>query len=210
MISLITKLNPSTLKQETFKAKELFNFILLLAFVYFITDPISTFFGDTSHTKTFGDFDLIGIFSALMFAPVIEEVTFRMHLSGQKKHAWGVLLMLVTFTLFMKLGWALVALLLFGGFIFIYYDEFAEFISVRYYNPVFYITAFLFSLAHINNIDSHILLHYKIIIILTYLPIGIYFGYIRKKYGLVMAILAHSFYNLSVLTLNGLCDFNFS
>jgi len=195
---------PNTIEREPIKLKELLIFTGLLCYIYIITDPIGTLFGISSHEQTFGDFDMSGILRILIFAPLIEEVFFRIHLSGQKKHAWGVLLMLIPLSLIFNLGWIIIILLLFGGFVILFYDKFSEFISEKYFNPVFFISSFLFALAHFHQIDAETFFGRFLIIIIAYLPIGIYFGYVRKKYGLAIVICTHSFFNFSVLTINSL------
>jgi hypothetical protein len=191
-----------TLKRTPLNLRELLLFSLLMSYIYLITDPIAALLNITSHTQTFKDFHYKGLFSVLIIAPIVEEVLFRIHLSGQKKHAWGVLLMAIPLSLVFHFAWILIIVLLFGGFIILYYDEFSNFISVRFFNYVFYFTGFIFALSHYNQIDAEMYYGKFIIILIAYFPIGLYFGYIRKKYGFVTGIVIHSFYNFSILAIN--------
>ncbi len=151
--------------------------------------------------QSFKDFDFENLLGILILAPILEEILCRIHLSGKKRHAWGALLMVIAFTLLMEIWWALLFILLFVGFVILYYDEFAEFIAVRFFNQVFYFSIFLFAFAHIHQIEAESF-YVKFFIVLIYLPISLYFGYARKKYGLAIAICAHSLYNFSVLAIN--------
>lgn len=194
-------LYPNTIKKEPIRLKELINFSVLLCYIYIITDPIGALLGISSQTQSFKDFDISGILRVLILAPIIEEVFFRTHLSGQRKHAWGVLLMVIPLSFIFNIGWALIILLLFGGFVILLYDKFSEFISEKFFNSVFYISSLLFAFAHYYQIDAE-LYGKLVIIIIAYLPIGLYFGYVRKKYGLTIAICTHSLLNFSVLAIN--------
>lgn len=195
---------PNRIEKESIKLKELLNFFGLLCYIYIITDPIGTLLGISSHEQSFGDFDMSGILRILIIAPLIEEIFFRIHLSGQKNHAWGGVLMLIPLSLMFNLGWLIIILLLFGGFIILFYDKFSEFISEKYFNQVFFISSFLFALAHFHQIDAETIFGRFLIIIIAYLPMGIYFGYVRKKYGLAIVICIHSFFNFTVLIINSL------
>ncbi len=200
MITKVFLLN--TIKRTLLNIRELLFFLMLLSYIFLITDPIGILLGITSHTQTFKDFHFQGLFRVLVLAPVLEETFFRIHLSGEKKHAWGVLLMAIPLSLTFNFGWVLIILLLFGGFIILYYDEFSNFISVRFFNPIFYITSLIFAITHYHQIDTEMFYGKIIVILIAYLPIGIYFGYIRKKYGFIAVIIVHSLYNFSILTIN--------
>jgi hypothetical protein len=194
---------PIKIEKQRFKFNELIPFSILLIYIYLIADPISILIGASFHIQSFNDFNLRDIAVILIIAPLIEEVTFRIHLSGDQKHAWGLLLMLLTFSIFMNFGWIVIIILFFGGFVFLFYDEFSKFVTEKFFNTIFFVSCFLFSLAHWDQIDTD-LFYPKILIVLIYLPISIYLAYARKKYGLAIAICAHSFYNFSVLALNSL------
>ncbi|MGF1587047.1 MAG: type II CAAX prenyl endopeptidase Rce1 family protein [Bacteroidales bacterium] len=194
---------PNNIKKDSIKFRELVIYSVLLIYIYLIADPLSTLLGTSFHTQSFNSFDMPDILAIVIIAPFIEEITFRVHLSGEKKHAWGLLLMVFTFSIFLEFWWTVVIILLFGGFVFLLYEGFSEFITGKFFNMIFFISCILFSLAHYNEIDSDSF-YIKILIVLIYLPISIYFAYTRRKYGLIIAIGAHSFYNFSVLTINSL------
>ncbi|MGF1587048.1 MAG: type II CAAX prenyl endopeptidase Rce1 family protein [Bacteroidales bacterium] len=199
----IKYLNPANIKEQQLKFQDFIIFSLLLVYIYFIAGPIVSLV-ESYNIKAFSDIDLKELLAILIVAPLIEEISFRTHLSGEKKDVWGALLMFFVFFFFLKIWWGIVILLLFGGFIFLLYDEFTELICGKYYNLVFYISSLLFGLAHINVINSDSIIFKLLFIVTLYLPISLYFGYVRKKLGLAYAICAHSFYNFSALTLNSL------
>lgn len=194
--------SPNTLERSPLKLKELLNFFGLLCYIYIITDPIASFFGISSNEQVFNDYELKGIIRVLIIAPILEELLFRIHLSGQRNHAWGSLLMIIPISLIFNLGWIIIILLLFGGFIVLFYEKFSEIISDKFFNLVFYISSFLFALAHFPVIDANTIYGRFLIIIIAYFPIGIYFGYMRKKYGLSISVCTHSLLNFSVLAIN--------
>ncbi|MGF1587046.1 MAG: type II CAAX prenyl endopeptidase Rce1 family protein [Bacteroidales bacterium] len=112
--------------------------------------------------------------------------------------------MVIPLSLIFQLRWILIILLLFGGFIILFYDKFSEFISVRFFKHVFFLSSFLFALAHFHQIDAETIFERLLIIIIAYFPIGIYFGYVRMKSGLPIVICMHSLLNFSVLAINSL------
>lgn len=199
----IKNLYPNNIKKQHFKFEDLIIFLSLLIYINFIASPIISLLESYS-SQAYGDFDVKELIMILIIAPFIEEISFRTHLSGDKKQAWGALLMFFVFLFFLKIWWGIVIFLLFGGFIILLYDEFAELICKKYYNLVFFLSSFLFGLAHINQIDSDLILFKLLFIVTLYFPISIYFGYVRKKLGLIFAIGAHSLYNFSALVINSL------
>ena len=195
--------HPNKIEKQPLKLNELILFSILLIYTYLIADPLSILLGASFHVQSFNDFNLHDIIVILIIAPLIEEVTFRIHLSGEQKHAWGLLLMALTFSIIMKSWWIVIIILLTGGLVFLLYDEFSKFVTGKFFNTIFFVSCLLFSLAHWDQIDTD-LFYPKILIVLIYLPISLYLAYARKKYGLAIAICAHSFYNFSVLTINSL------
>jgi hypothetical protein len=100
---LIKEVYPYNIRRQPIKASELVVFSLLLVYVYIIADPIVSPF--EVYFPGLTDVDLGDLLVILIAAPVIEEISFRIHLSGERKHARGVLLMLFVFFWFLKIWW---------------------------------------------------------------------------------------------------------
>ncbi len=195
------------IKEKAFSIHEIFYFLFLIIYIYIIASPISNNLQASMPIITFHQLNIIEALSILIIAPVVEEILFRIHLSGKKKHIWAIFLMVLS-SVFMLIPdlfvWILIIILLFGGFFLLYYEEISSILAGRFFNHLFYFSSVLFAMVHFHQVDANHILIKILVIIMFFFPLGIYFGYMRKRYGLASSILAHSFYNLSVLVINSL------
>jgi membrane protease YdiL (CAAX protease family) len=160
---------------------------------------------------TFGNISSLALLSALVFAPIIEEIIFRTHLSGRSIHSWSLLLMLcavlianfnhnrtVMIVFFFILVPAMILVL--------FSTKAMMFIFRKYFNYTFYITALLFSLMHFTAVNKDVQSWSQSlgITLFAFFPVAIVFGLVRRKYGLVFSILTHCINNILVLTLNSM------
>ncbi len=208
MHNLVIKIfDAKKIKRKAFSIQEVAYFFFLLLYIYVIANPISNKLEASIPIITFHELNLYGIINILIIAPVIEEFLFRIHLSGEKKHIWAVFLMIISFVfvfipdLFL---WFLIIILLFGGFFILYYEEFSSIMTGKLFNLLFYVSCILFALMHFHQVDAETIPVKIMVVLIFFFPLGFYFGYIRKSYGLVSSIIAHSLYNLSVLIINSL------
>lgn len=191
-------------------AKELkFYLGLILAIVLFslvIADSVMVMLGIEQDYDTFFTLEPEEILVSLTLTPVLEEIFFRTHLSYQKKHFFGVLLMAVASGLLFY-SVSTVVSIVFGLLfllILLFYDKAVEMILGNGQKVTFIATAVLFSLIHhayLTGYDFSVATKLSILL-LNYLPIGLFLGHIRYKLGLVHSIIGHSIYNTLILTGN--------
>ena len=210
MLSIIAELyNPKQIDSQ--RRVDLIQILTLLTILwlysYIVVDRIAVLLGNRAHTDSFSDLSVIEIVSALLFAPVIEEVVGRTCLSGKPSHAWGLPLMLLFCTITFKslgVGFLLVsfmAILVLS--ILMIRKRVLAFIFRIHYNKTFYFVSIVFAISHFFVIDEGVNLYSKIVLVLVaYLPLSLIFGYIRVKYGLVYSIFAHMLNNVAVLSIN--------
>jgi hypothetical protein len=203
MISI--SISPKNIKSSKYKSKEFFYFIFLIAYAYLIADPLSAYFDargyQTSFTNTNGH---IILFSVLV-TPFIEELIFRTHLSGRREDKWSLPVMISVFLyIFFDVNLYVISLILVIGMasIIFFNKKVSMFFLDRYFNYTFLFTSLGFALAHFSIVDIEIVPIKILILLVSYLPISLYFGYIRKKYGLMWSIGAHSLNNFTLILFN--------
>lgn len=168
-----------------------------------VVDAVFAKIGIVEEYDTFFSFDSVEIVASLIFAPIIEEILFRTHLSPSKKYFFGFPLMLlvcgIVFFELLPIITILFALLIVGTIIF--YDKVYDIISANYTQPLFILTSILFCLFHISYLESYNFSIFKkvIVLLINYLPISILLGIIRRKFKLANAIFGHMMYNLILL-----------
>ncbi len=142
------------------------------------------------------------IFLAIIFAPVVEELFFRMPLVFTKKNLYiSVCCGLILGVRFYLNGrysiFVVVAPIVFVGILAIlYFNKCKAFVAKRY-GLFFYTIAALFGLIHIFNFDG-ITAHNFIftpLIVMPQLLMGVLFGFIRATYGIGYSILFHAIVN---------------
>lgn len=135
------------------------------------------------------------IISAFILAPIIEEVIFRIYLSFKEEHYFGVLLFVIASALqFYQLGWFYLFIL---GIIFLlillFYEKSRIIISIKHPEITFWVTSVVFCFFHYSYLSEYSfnLLPQIGLLLLGYLPLSLYLGYIRNKQGLIISIIAH-------------------
>jgi hypothetical protein len=145
----------------------------------------------------------------VLIGPIIEEIIFRLSLN-LKKSAIAICISLIIYRLlgnkltkfdFSAIQDYLVLLISIATFFLIkniLSDNFLEILKSKYYPFVFYFFAITFALVHVNNfapIQYNILYVYPIYV-LPQFAMGLFFGYIRVKRGIIWSILLHMAVNL--------------
>ncbi|MCC9138791.1 type II CAAX prenyl endopeptidase Rce1 family protein [Pontibacter silvestris] len=199
-------LNPKQIRIESPRIGEVINFVIIIIYVYLVADPISKMLGASVQTESIHSFSNIELLIAIILAPIYEEIIFRTHLSGERKHFWSILIIIVILVVvFNNLGlFFIIPVATFFIVIIFNYQKFFNFAIEKHFNITFYVTSVLFAVVHYQNIDVDSPIKKIVILLLTYVPISIYFGYIRKKYGLLSSITVHSINNLLILYINSL------
>lgn len=176
----------------------------LIIYAYTFSDRVAIDLGASGFTDNFYDFNLFEITSMLVFAPIVEELICRGHLTKCEKHYWfmlvptailGVVLdnqVIWVFCLLTCITIAIFSLKLFPKF------------KNTLFLILFFITATMFSLLHAPLIDSGSISTDYGIALMAYVPGSIYLGYLRFRYGISHSVVFHSFLNATTLFLNGL------
>lgn len=143
-------------------------------------------------------------FKIVLFYPVIEELGFRLLLRVKRQFlsislSIQIVIVIAFFDL-IKLdifGFLFLASTLYLVLILTVNDWILEKIRLNY-KLYFYCTLILFALLHSYNYHIYNKLGYLLIIfyLLPPLVFGLYFGYVRLKYGFIYAVLLHIAYNL--------------
>jgi membrane protease YdiL (CAAX protease family) len=200
--------NKLTLSQEnrTFFLSSLIFFILILIYTYFVSDPVFQFYEIEGYDDSFKDLDKVGVFSALLIAPVLEEFIFRGYLTGYRKHFLFIIPQIII--LFIVLDdYFILILLLSALLIFLfYYDKrrSENIISNQLLYFSIFFTSILFSLIHYKNFQIDSLNFSLTLSLIAFLPGALFLAYVRYKKGLVYSILVHFLFNLLTLTINGI------
>lgn len=200
-ISQIT--DPGQITKDKFHCFEFVNIAILVAYGVVITDPICSHLGAEGHKVTISEKSLTGILSAVIFAPIIEEFIFRNALSGEKKHTWSCILLLFPFFL-IHFYFGLILTLTGLAYLGVKHDTISQIMTGKYFNHMFFFSALAFSFSHLLVIDTNSFLSKTLIVAIVFVPLGLYFGYVRKKYGLSYAIITHSAYNILILVSNSI------
>jgi membrane protease YdiL (CAAX protease family) len=146
------------------------------------------------------------IFYGIIFAPVVEEILFRLILRFNKKNL--VILIVSTFTLLILFIFKkdLIKILVYSfltigiSFCMIYFKPCKNFLT-KYFNICFYVIAGLFGILHIYNylgINISNLFLSPLFAIPQFI-LGLILGYIRINNGFFYAVLFHLLMNLSLL-----------
>jgi hypothetical protein len=145
----------------------------------------------------------------VLIGPIIEEILFRLSLN-LKKSAIAICISLIIYRLlgnrftafdFGNIFDYLTLLTSIAVFFLIknnLSDNFIEILKIRYYPFLFYFFAITFALGHVNNfapIQINILWVYPIYVLPQFV-MGLFFGYIRVKRGIIWSVLLHAAVNL--------------
>ncbi|MBS9523749.1 CPBP family intramembrane metalloprotease [Litoribacter alkaliphilus] len=183
-------------------------FITKLIYTYMVSDVIAMKLGVGGFDKSFAQMDQLSIVSALLIAPVVEELLFRFHLSGKRSHAYFFLISLAALYLIFFEYWFIY---LFTAAVFIACLMWESkktpdnpLLSRPFYLIIFVMTAIIFSALHFVNVEAENKLLALFMVIFALTPSALFFGYVRYKKGLKYSMIIHSLSNLAILSLNGL------
>jgi hypothetical protein len=98
-------------------------YIFILIYTYFISDPIFQFYEIEGYDDSFRDLDDIGIFSALLIAPVLEELIFRGYLTGYRKHFLFIIPQIIILFILLYKYFILISLISAFLIFLFYYDK---------------------------------------------------------------------------------------
>lgn len=183
-------------------------YLAIIVYTYLISDPIAMRLGVKGYDDTFSTIDSFSIWSALLIAPIIEELLFRFHLSGQRAHAYFFLIPLIIVMFVFKTYWYIFLL---GAILFLirmWWEEKKEpgkkNLSTFLFYTIVIITSLIFASLHFINVvtDNETLAIFLVIMALT--PAALLLSFIRYKKGLVYAMVFHCISNFITLFLNGL------
>lgn len=183
-------------------------YIAIIAYTYLISDPIAMSLGVKGYDRAFSDLDSVSIWSALLIAPIIEELIFRFHLSGRREHAYFFLIPMIIVMFVFNSFWYIFFL---GAVLFMirmWWEGRQESNKKNLSNFLFYtmviITTLIFTSLHFITVvtDDEMLAIFSVILALT--PSALLFSFIRYKKGLVYAMVFHSLSNFTTIFLNGL------
>lgn len=139
------------------------------------------------------------ILIGLLFAPVLEEFTFRFFLITKKKNLIIslALLMFLAFTLSENKYFHISISILLITLI-ILWKKTKEIIDLKFH-VFFYLQAVLFSFLHITNFINLFPNNLKIFSFLFVIPqffLGVFSGYLRLRVGIIASIILHVVFNL--------------
>jgi hypothetical protein len=183
-------------------------FIAKIAYTYLVADVIAVLLGVGGFDQSFGQMDNLSIWSALLIAPVIEELLFRFHLSGKRYHGCFFLIPLISLMIVFRELWffGLLAISLFLGYM-IWdskkYPEKANLSKGMFYT-IFILTAIIFAALHYGNVEAENQLMAIGMVVIAITPASLLYGYIRYKKGLQYSMAVHGISNFTIITLNGL------
>lgn len=177
--------------------------LLLILFLYF--SNLIQFF---PATKISDLTDMENLFLGVIFAPILEEIRFRLFL---KKNIFYVFIFIAFWLLSLDklptylaytLGVIIVVLIIFILLYWVKVDNLLTILYRKYFPYIFYFSAIIFALFHLNNFKTLAIPIWIIpLLVLPQFIMGLVFGYIRIKNGLLWSILTHSLYNSSILLL---------
>lgn len=183
-------------------------FIFIIAYGFIVVDNIFKLLKINNNIDTFYNLSGIEFVSAIFIAPILEEFIFRTHLSYERKHFYGILLIILASGLFYSDLGVYFLLFLFLLFIIIvfFYNKTQVLLMIRFPKATFLSTSIIFCVFHFFYLKDYdfTFLNKVMILLLHYLPLSLFLGFIRKKYGLSYSMMAHSVNNILVLLGNSL------
>jgi hypothetical protein len=147
------------------------------------------------------------VMTGVLFVPTVEEIVFRLPLRGTVQTLTPALSLFLWF-LISWLGGSQISVL--SGCVLIALNVFVwskswrkintqiEQIYQTYPRWIFYGSAIAFGAIHITNYERHIwpLLP---LVVLPQILVGLWFGFMRSRYGFIWAVCSHGFYNGTLL-----------
>lgn len=182
--------------------------IIIFCYQYLLIDPLAIKMGVGGMDIGFSNSDNLTIISALLLAPILEELFSRGFLTGKRNHFWFFFLQpLIGAFMFKEFSWFFLG----TGLLFLvvllweqHRDPEQNYISRSLFYFSFLFAALFFTLLHYENIESQSL---EITLAFTFaaiLPAALLFGWIRFQGGLRYSMTAHALFNLITITLNEL------
>lgn len=178
----------------------------LIAFTSIIVIyPVTTLFG-LEHISQKG-YSMAAIITGVIFAPIYEEIIFRLCLIANKKNYYIVLISLISLiiiSLFREKYW--VSSILSGVFLLLLslkivkYTNLQTFYAVNF-KYIFWFSSFLFGLLHMTNYSGNYLTILALSPILCFpqIAMGFILGYIRMNYGFIFGVIVHIIINSALL-----------
>ncbi len=176
-------------------------FFSLLAYNFLIIDSITIYFNLSNGIKTITTSSLITLLSAILFAPLIEEFVFRWSLNRNDDVKYYIYLLVSVCILFFVETYFGILLFTIFSYLFSFKYKFKT-ESKIHFNLFLFSAAISFCIVHIPVINAPTLSINIFMALITFLPIGLFFSYIRVCIGLREAIISHSIYNLLTLAIN--------
>lgn len=180
--------------------------IIIFCYQYLLIDPLAIQMGIGGMDLGFSNSNSLTIISALLIAPILEELLSRGFLSGKREHFWFFFLQPILGAFIFKefwwffLGTGLVVL------VWILREEQKKtednYISRSLFYFSFIFTALFFTILHYDNIESQSLVFKLSFTFAAILPGALLFGWIRYQRGLRYSMAAHALFNLFTITLN--------
>lgn len=182
-------------------------FLGVLAYTYLISDPLAAYYGISGYQDSLVDLTIIAVLSALVAAPVLEELIFRSYLSGYKKDYLLILpaIAVASFILseYVVLILAFSAVVLLAFFIEQRRGKHENRVSMPLLVISFAFTSLLFCFSHYKSVETDSETFKFGFTIIGLMPAAFFFGIVRYKNGIPAAMFWHGFFNFSVLFLNG-------
>lgn len=178
--------------------------IIIGLFNKFFVDPLALLMGITPDLINFSDISQSQLWSALLLAPIIEELVFRNHLKLDKKQFYtAALIPLAVSMVFNLSSWVIIISIIVGILILVFSNKLISFLREDiWYKILFVVTALMFSFMHFPAIENDNLYSRVLIVLLAFFPLACLLGFIRIKVGLAAAMVAHSMANLLTMLLN--------
>lgn len=194
------------LEKPTILKYAIISTLVIFCYEYLLVDPLAMYFGVDGLDKGFSNSGRLDIVSALLLAPVLEELLSRGFLSGKRKHF--IFLFIQPFLGMLIFGdyWWLFLGIGIGFLVWVIHEQNQRPDDIYLSKPLFYasfiFTTLVFTLLHLGNVESSSSTLDWTFTILGIMPGAILFGWVRYQAGLGYAMLTHGIFNLLTLSLN--------
>lgn len=183
-------------------------YLIYLLSITFLSAPLGIVLKIT--TISYWEFEVSWklVFYGVILAPILEEILFRILLRPTLRSLIIFNLCGISVLGISLYNNSLIFFLLFASIIIvwnsIYYSaKHLNFNFEKHFSKIFYSSALLFAITHIDNYNgiSGYLILLSPIIILPYFFMGLYLGYIRMNFGIKYSILFHTLINFPLFFL---------
>ena len=176
-------------------------FFGLLIYNFIIVDRVSLHFNLSGGMKSISSISPIGLLSALLLAPLIEESLFRWALVRNeiiKYFLYIFISMCILF--FIEIYSGILFISIFSVILFIKNRKNIE--SELSFRVFILFGSLAFSIIHIPVINGATIMIDILMALLAFFPIGLFFSFVRIQVGIKYSILIHGIYNLIILSIN--------